>query len=161
MDIFDYIVLASAIANIFLGFLIFKRGNNKLIKSTYGFLSLNILFWAIAKVIYRNAPTVELTIIWDRILYIIPFFIVNTVLYFSYVFPEGKKPKNKFLIPIMVSTCIVMAIVTLFSDKIIANVLIRPGEEKYMVFGKLYFLYSIYLFGFFFWSWIISFKKIR
>ena len=161
MDIFDYIVLASAIANIFLGFLIFKKGNNQLIKTTYGFLSLNILFWAIAKVIYRNALTIELTIIWDRILYIIPFFIVNTVLYFSYVFPEGKKPKNKFLIPIMVSTCMIMTIITLFSDKIIANVLIRPGEEKFMVFGKLYFLYSIYLFGFFFWSWVISFKKIR
>ena len=161
MDFINIIILISAVVNLFLGIFIYYRGGNKLIKKSYGYLAFSLFLWAIAKVIYRAAPTVESSIFWDKILYVVPVYVVLSVLYFTFIFPEGNKPRNKHLIPVLSLAAFLMASLILFSDKIIQGVIFHAGDEKEMLYGSLYLFYSLYIFGFFVWSWFVMVAKIK
>lgn len=154
MDLKNTIILISAAINLFLGFFILLKGSKKIVNKLYSLIAFSVSLWGVGMVLYRASATIGESIVWCRILYLAPIFIVCSFLLFSYVFPEGRERIKK---SVMAATLIIgggISLLTIFTDKIVENIISVPNEEKIIIFGGLYILYSIFISGFFIWSYI-------
>jgi two-component system NtrC family sensor kinase len=158
MDLINFLILISAIINIFLGLFIYLKGKNKLINKVYSFLAYSVFQWCLGMLLYRLSNNIEYSIFWCKVLYTAPILIVGSFVFFSNIFPEGNIKKN--IISIITSLCSLMFLLTLFTDFIILNVEIIPNQEKKIIFGNLYLLYSIFISSFFLWGYYILIKKL-
>lgn len=154
MDLKNIIIIISAIINLFLGFFILQKGRNKIVNKLYALIAFSVCFWGLGMVLYRSSLTVNISILWCRILYLAPIFIVGSFLLFSYVFPEGKEKIKKSVIAVILAVGGAIFGLTIFTDKIIKSIIFVSGEEKIIVFGKLYILYSLFISIFFIWAYI-------
>jgi len=154
MDLKNIIIIVSAIINLFLGFFILQKGQNKIVNKLYALIAFSVCFWGLGMVLYRSSLTIDVSLLWCRILYLAPIFIVGSFLLFSYVFPEGKEKIKKSIIATVVIVGSAIFWLTIFTDKIIKSIIFASGEEKTIVFGQQYFLYSLFISVFFIWAYV-------
>ncbi len=159
MDLKNTIILISAAINLFLGFFIYLKGKRKLVNGIYSLIAFSVAYWALGMILYRAAATVEYSILWGQVLYTAPIFIVGSFLFFTYVFPEDKDNIKRWLKIIILVICGIVFYLTLFTNTIITNVNFNSGAEKTIIFGNLYFVYSLFISGFFIWGYINLLRK--
>jgi len=154
MDFKNIIILVSATINLFLGFFILLKGKEKIVNKLYSLIAFSVCAWGLGMVLYRASLTVNGSVFWCKVLYLAPILIVCSFLLFSYVFPEGKEKIKKSAIAVTVILGGGIFYLTALTNGIIKNIIFVPNEEKIIVFGSLYLLYSIFISGFFIWAYI-------
>lgn len=145
MDIINILLLIAAAVYIIAGIFLLINSRNKA-HMAYFFSILSLIGWTAAIIIYRAVPP-ETSLFWCRVLYIAATFTANPFLYFTYTFPRDRTSLLKTLL--MTVPPIVIATLVLVPNFIISSVTVVPGEEKYIVFGPFYFLYALYISGYF------------
>lgn len=159
MDLKNFLVLLAAIVNLFLGIFIYSKGRNRAIKKSFALITFGVFCWSLGIILYRVSPDVSSSIFWCKILYSSPPLIVASFIYFAYIFPFGKIKKSVYLLITLLTSFSI--ILTLFTDLIIKDVLFRPGQEKFVYFGIMYYYFYIaFILGIFLWGYIILLKKI-
>ncbi|RLC37965.1 hypothetical protein DRH27_03415 [Candidatus Falkowbacteria bacterium] len=159
MDLKNYIILISALINLFLGITVYLKGRDKTINKVYFVLAASVFYWGVSMVLYRAVATIEMSVLFCRILYTAPIFIVGSFLYFSYIFPSSIKQVKKVVTLIIIILSFLFFYLSLFTNSIVNDVILRIDKEKIINFGAAYFLYSIYISGFFVWGYVNLIKK--
>ncbi|HLD21310.1 MAG TPA: ATP-binding protein [Patescibacteria group bacterium] len=146
MYYFDYITIALifvALLNFLLGILLLFQLKKSSARA-YSVVIVGVLFWIVSMIIFRATPA-EISIYWCKILYVAATLTASTFLYFTYVFiKDWNYKKLIFFIPQFI-----LILFTLFSNTIIKNVIVVPGQEKIIVFGSGYVLYVLYITSYF------------
>ena len=158
MDWKTIILIITLVANFFLAFLSYFGSKNEKVNIIWSAAVSAVFFWVFAMIFYRNAGS-ENALVWCRVLYISATLIPILFLYFTFFYPEGKWLINKkvgFLITLPTFAIILLVILP---NIIIKDVMIKPGQEKEIIFGPYYFLYALYISGYFFWSILNLCKK--
>ncbi len=160
MDYQNLAVLMAGIASTFLALLIFFNGRKKAVNISYSIVILTVVTWAFSIVIYRLVGQAS-SLLWCKILYLSASLIPTSFLYFNFLFPTGKMSIG-WAKKILLSLPCVFIIVLIFSDGlVIKDVLVRPGQEKEIIWGSGYFIYIIFISSYFVWSLFILYKKYR
>jgi signal transduction histidine kinase len=136
------------VANLFLGFFVLSEGRGKLKNRFFGGIALSVSLWSAGMMLFRSASTVEDSIFWGKILYLAPIFIVISFLFFAYALVYKKKKKElseKIAGIAIIAFGLFISYITLFTDKIVSEVLLIPGEEKNIVFGSFYISYGLFI----------------
>ncbi|MDD5145179.1 MAG: histidine kinase N-terminal 7TM domain-containing protein, partial [Candidatus Pacebacteria bacterium] len=141
--------------NFFWGLIIFIQGRKKISSILFSIFTFSIVLWTFAMISYRASETDTLN--WCRFLYVAAILIPLAFLYFNYFFPEGKKRLSGRFYFALSLPAVVLIFLTIFSNYIIADAFRVPGEENRIVFGTLYFFYTLYISGYFGWSFFLLF----
>lgn len=158
----DYITVLLTIITIVnsgLGLLIlFGRGRTKQSK-IYSVITLTTLFWIFSIIFYRQSSP-EYILLWAKTLYISATLIASCFLFFTYLFPvKDEFPTYKSFL-IFFSNAILIALVA-YGDLIIVSAHVSSTGENTIQFGKLYFVYVIYILSFFNYSFYRLFTKYK
>jgi signal transduction histidine kinase len=148
MDFQNLLILVSVVVNLFLGFFVLSEGRGKLKNRFFGGIALSVSLWSAGMMLFRSASAVNDSIFWGKILYLAPIFIVVSFLFFSYAFVYKKKKKDfseKIASVIVITLGLLISYITLFTNKIVNDVLLIPGQEKNIIFGSFYFSYGIFI----------------
>ncbi|MFA6027963.1 MAG: ATP-binding protein [Patescibacteria group bacterium] len=146
MDAINIILVIVVCFNIFLAYLLLAR-SRKITNIAYFFVVIGVIFWVLSMILYRAATTVEASVFWCRVLYIAATFTASPFVYFTFIFPKGKRSFLRTLLIFIPQ--ILLIILIILPDYIIENVAFIPGEEKFIDFGSLYYLYALYISGYF------------
>ncbi|MBN1584818.1 GAF domain-containing protein [Candidatus Uhrbacteria bacterium] len=157
-DDINTILILVALFNLVLGILVIGGGIRKLANVIYGLNIFSAIGWIIAMVMYRAAPQ-ETALFWTVVLYIAPTFIASSFLIFSYVFPS--RSPGIFLRQSVTIILVNLAVVVLtaWPEMVIKQVNVRPGLEKEIIFGRLYWIYVIYTLAFFSYGFYRIYRK--
>ena len=157
LDKINIALIITGLLNLYLGIIIYTKSNKK-INKIYAWDVFAIVSWTIAMILFRSSAQ-ESALFWCIILYIAPTFIASTFLYFTYLFPTQieKNIKKKKLIIFTIN--IILVILIAIPGLIIKGVNIRSGQEKEIIFGFLYFIYFLYIAGYFTYGFIRLYKK--
>jgi signal transduction histidine kinase len=136
--IFIYLSLAA---------LIYFRGKDRKVSYSYITVISAVIFWTLGMILYRSASA-ENSLFLCRILYVFATFTASSFFIFSFIFPRGKLPSWWNIIIATLSNLFIIALV-LLPNVIIKYVNIRIGQEKEIIWGPWYFIYVIYIAGFF------------
>ena len=160
MDVKNTILIIAFLVNLFLGFLLFIWGRKKKASIAYGFTVWAVALWTISMIFYRLAGA-ESNIFLCKILYISALIIPYAFLYFSFLFPFDKFTISKLQRNLIAIPFILMIFLVAYQDLIIKNVVAHSGQEKKIIFGHFYFLYFLYISGYFTWPLWNLFSKYR
>lgn len=141
MDI-KILILLTCLTHFYLGFLVFKRGWRK--KANLGFCMfvLSLALWSLAFYFYEH-PFFLSSLIWIKTIYLIVFFMIFSLVYFSYYFPV-KSIKSPFLPLALYSILAIPQIwILLFTDLWIENV-VHKSWGVATILGPAYILPSIF-----------------
>lgn len=146
MDTINIILVIVVSFNIFLAYLLLSR-SKRIANISYFLVVIGVIFWTLSMILYRAANTVETSVLWCRVLYIAATFTASPFVYFTYIFPKGKRSLLRTLLILTPQAILIVLII--LPTPIIENVVFVPGEEKFINFGSLYYLYAIYISGYF------------
>ncbi|MDD2731870.1 MAG: histidine kinase N-terminal 7TM domain-containing protein, partial [Candidatus Pacebacteria bacterium] len=137
------------------------RGINRKIANFFIFNVVTVFLWIVAMFFYRFSQENETILILCRFLYVTAILIPITLLYFSYFFPKGIRAHSWFKIFSISLPALFLLYLTLFTSTIINDAYKINGEEHFIVWGQLYFLYVLYIPLYFLWSFGILIKRYR
>jgi len=153
-------LLITFLANVFMGLLIYSRGKKNPNNISYALVVLLVVLWTASMFFYREAG--EGTVLaWGRVLYACATFVSSLFLLFTYIFPKGDLKLRKLQVFLLFLPNIFLALLIIFTDFIIKEVIVIPGEENLIIFGKGYFLYIAYILSYFFLGFLNLFQSYR
>ena len=153
-------LLLTLLVNSAMGFLIYWRGRKNLNNISFGLFVLAIVLWIFGMIVYRIAPTAS-SVFWCKVLYINATFTSSFFLLFTYIFPFSKLKLKKWQVFLIFIPNVFLILAIILPDLIIKQVIIRPGQEKLIIFGFWYFLYTLYILVYFFVGFWNLFKAYR
>ncbi|MBU1119388.1 hypothetical protein KKH43_05905 [Patescibacteria group bacterium] len=157
MDTINVLLGILVLLNSLLGVILLSRPR-KLSAISYFLFVCGVILWTGAMILFRASSQQE-AVVFCRVLYVAATFTVSPFLYFTFIFLNSKRSAVRtfsILIP-----QIVIIILTFFTPYIIKDVFVIPGAENFIFFGQLYFLYVIYISGYFIYGFINLFKKYK
>ena len=159
MDIINILIIIVSLLNLLLGLFVFFRNPKSLINRSFLFIIISILLWSFGMIMYRFSDF-ESVVFWCKILYLNATFTASTFLLFCSLYPENKINYKKIYLFYGLLINLFIIYLTFFTNKIILGVDYRIGNENVIIWGKLYFIYIIYILFFFFFGYLLLFKKI-
>lgn len=163
MDIlFDKINIALIVVgafNLILGAIIFINGKRKRSNVIYSAICVALIGWISAMVLYRSSPQ-ETALFYCTLLYIFPTLIPSIFLYFTYIFPFSKD-RNIWKTLLIFGVNLAVILMVVWPGLIIKEANVRPGLEKEIIFSSYYWIYFLYISGFFSYAFTRLFKRYR
>lgn len=144
----NVLLIFTAIFNLILGAVIYFYGKNKKNNIIYSLNIIGITTWVLAMIIFRS-PHPEMDMFWCKVLYITPTYIASSFLYFTYIFPTQQKDYSEQKTLLIFLTNIFVVLLVAIPGLMIADVNVRPGLEKEVIFTSMYWFYFLYTAGFF------------
>jgi len=160
MDLKNIFILISAGLNLFLGFLVYTKGKDKITNKVYSLVALSVFYWSIGMILYRLASNVSDSVFWCRVLYTAPILIVCSLLYFVYVLPKKENNFNKWAVVLVIISSFILEYLTFFTDSIIKNVILNKPEKE-IIFGINYLFYFAFITGFFIWIYSVLYIRLK
>jgi signal transduction histidine kinase len=153
------LTIASTVAATF-GIVLLYHGRKGEISFVYSINMLAILLWMWSIFFYREA-SVENVLFWTKLLYISASLIPSTFLYFIYFFPKREHGSmwSRFF-GIFTTNALIILLISSTSNIVIKTTIPIVGENI-IKFGNLYFLYVLYILGFFLYGFLKLFLKYR
>ncbi len=148
IDFKKNILIAALLANLALIFISYFKSKKTKANKAWVVVIGTVILWIISMIIYRGVGP-ENSLFWSRLLYISASLIPLFFLHFCFLYPEDKRPiawKVKWL---MVLPTFLIISGVIFPEAIIKEIVIKPLQEKTIIFGPLYFLYVLYISGYF------------
>jgi signal transduction histidine kinase len=160
MDLINILIIIVTLANLFLGIVVFLKNRRNLIDKAFILIIISVFLWAVGMILYRSSEQ-ELVVYWCRILYVNATFTASTFLFFSSIFPENKIKYNKSFLVVGVLINFLIVYFTGFTSYIINDIKYISSGENIIIFGKLYFVYVLYILSYFSIGFSLLFKKIN
>lgn len=160
MDLITLLLIIVSSINVILGLLVILSAPRSQINRIYLINVITIIFWAICIIFYRLADGSQIVVL-TKTLYVSATLIASSFLYFTYLFPKDENllsfsKKAAIIIPNIIIICL-----TVFGNTIIDSAEVRVGSENIIIFGKLYFLYAIFILFYFNVAFYRLFKKFK
>ena len=123
----------------------------------YAVAILAIMVWIFPMVLYRSDFMGEM-LLWVRILYAMATFTSTTFFIFTVVFPDNKKMSWRLQIFLLLEN-VAIIFLCFHPTFIIQGVEVVLSQEPIILWGPLYFLFSLHISGWFLAGFVILFKK--
>lgn len=156
-DLINILLTITVSVYLLFAFFLIKKSRDRYISNSYLIEIFAIIFWTMAMIFYRSSSSAD-ALFWCRMLYVFATFTASGFLFFSIIFPYKEKLKLSMLLLIILTNAAVIYLV-MYPDLIIKNVLLPPGKEKIIIWGRYYFIYFLYISGFALTASYILFKK--
>ena len=160
LDSKNIILLLTLFANLALGSLIYWRGRKNLNNISYSLVILAVILWTLGIILYRVVPE-GASVFWCKVLYVNATLTSSFFLLFTFIFPSGKLRLKKWQRFLIFAPNILIIAAVLLPNLMIKDVIVRPGQEKLIIFGFWYFLYALYILIYFFAGFWNLFKAYR
>ncbi|MBI3595461.1 MAG: hypothetical protein HY200_10940 [Nitrospirae bacterium] len=155
MDFKNILNILVALFNLIFGVIIFIRAQKRAAHHYFSFISFGIAAWAICMALFRWTAVIDSSLIWARLLYVPPVFIVTNFLLFTYVFPNKPFRFDFRTHGIIALTGAGMIFLVLFPGGVIKSVILPVhAEEVKIVFGPAYSLYFLMVLSYFSWGFV-------
>ncbi len=145
LDGINIILLVTAILNTALAAIIYFSSGKKEYAKIYSTHILAIISWILIMVLYRSSTTQAVAMSFTMALYIAPTFIASIFFLFTCIFPYRDKANLKTQLAIVFIWNAVIVAITAVPGLVIKNLVVIPGGEKAILFGKGYVLYFAYI----------------
>jgi signal transduction histidine kinase len=152
MDLINFAAITLALVNLGLGVFVYARSFRRRINIFYSLVAASVSLWCFAVVVYRMTPDLATALLWCRILYLAPVFIVTSFLFFTLVFPSGSFSLNHFQKTLVLLPAALVSVLVMLPGVTIKHIFIPVDEEKVIVFGPGYALYFFFIITYFGWS---------
>ena len=119
-----------------------------------------VIIWVMAMIFYRSA-TPATSLLGAKVLHISAAIIPLAFLYFTFIYPENEWPIPRWQRFLAAVPTLLMIVLIVSPNILIREVIAKPGREKETVWGPYYFLYVLYILGYFSWPLVNLFKKYR
>jgi signal transduction histidine kinase len=144
-----------ALFNLTFGIIILIRAQKRAAHHYFSYISFGIAAWAICMVLFRWTSLHDSSLIWARLLYVPPVFIVTNFLLFTYVFPNRPFRFSLGTHGAIALTGGAMIFLVLYPGGVIKDVILPfSSEEVKIIFGPAYPLYFLMVLSFFSWGFI-------
>ncbi len=144
-DLINILISITIFINAILAVFIYLKGGHTKGSKAYLFVIFSILLWCITMIGYRSSSSIDLSIIWAKILYASATLTAAGFLYFSFVFPNNKLSFQTWKKVALLVFNLFLIIISLYENKIIKQVIFsKEGAEKLIIFGDLYYIYFLY-----------------
>lgn len=160
LDIINVLVVIVGLVDIFLGLLVYSHNPKNWVNRSFLIYTIAILLWEVTMLLYRGFVGHDLVLIASRLLYLGAATIPPTFIYFCKTFPSGVadfKVHERFALffpPLFIF------FISLAPNFLIQDVRIIPNAEDFIVFNRFWHaVYGLYISGYFFWSYVILFRK--
>jgi len=148
MDFILIILLTTVIANLVLGWAMFRNQKHSLSNKLFLLITISIVFWATAKILFYFSPESIVNLIAIPLLYVSGISIATSFLIFSYAFPKESIRFSKRFYITTLAPVLFLIFLTVFTDKVLGN-LTNVGNIRGIAFGNLYFLYVLFIVTYF------------
>ena len=159
-DLINTSVLIIFTLNLFLGIFIFvTKKENKINQSFFMFL-IAAMFWGLSMFLYRGLESLDLSVLFSRILYVSAALIPFAFLFFIRVFPQEKYNLPRKYYFFLFVPFLLIILISIIPDKLIYGVTIPDQGEKIINFNILYHTaYALYIMSYFSISYVLLFIK--
>jgi len=147
MDLKTIILILTVSANFFLVYLSYFKSKKTKVNLAWIIVVLVAICWVVSMIFYRLAGP-ENSVFWCKILYIVASLIPLALLYFIFLYPEGKWTISR-ISRILIALLTIFIILLILANKILKDVIIRPGQEKEIIWGGGYIFYALYFSSYF------------
>lgn len=159
LDFRNIIVLVSLMIHASLLWVLYRYGRKTPSGRAYSIAILAIVGWIFPMALYRSHLFGE-TLLWARMLYIMSSFTSTSFLYFTFVFPDNKKPPIWLQIFLFVEN-ILIVLLCLHPSLMIKGIEFSTIGEDKILWGPLYFVFANHISLLFLAGFIILFLKWR
>jgi len=119
-----------------------------------------VIIWVVAMIFYRSA-TPATSLLGAKVLHLSAAVIPLAFLYFTFIYPENEWPIPRWQQFLAAIPTLFIIVLIISPNILIREVITRPGQEKETIWGPYYFLYVLYVLGYFGWPLANLFKKYR
>jgi len=160
MDIQNISLVIVSLINLFWGLVILSQRPAQKPNIVFSVVVFSVVAWAFIIVVYRNVTQDEQALFFSRLLYVSAIFIPLFFLFFTFLFPHEKRFWNKLSIFFICLPAIIVFFLTLFTDLILVDVKVIVDGENIIIFGRWFFIYALYISGYFGWTLLNLFLGI-
>lgn len=157
LDFRNIIVLISLAIHASLLWVLYRYARKTHSGRAYSVAILAIVGWIFPMFLFRMHLFGE-TLLWARMLYIMASLTSTTFLFFTFIFPDNKRPAQWIQILLLLENLFIVFI-CLHPTWMIRGIKFVQGKEDIILWGPLYFVYSSHISLFFLAGFIILFKK--
>ncbi len=159
LDFINIIVAVSLVIHAVLLWLLYRYGRTTPGGKAYSVAILAIAGWILPMVFYRSHIFGEV-ILWARMLYIMASFTSTSFFLFTFVFPDNKKPPLWVELGLLIENILII-LLCLHPTLMIRGVSFVDKGEDIILWGPLYFVYSLHISTFFILGFVNLFIKMR
>jgi signal transduction histidine kinase len=163
-DVINILLITIGVTNLALGLLLFFSSNEKQDKSgkLFSLVALAVVGWIVMMIIYRSINNVDALLGITKLLYISALLIPMVFLLFvnRFIYVKINKTLEKALLIFLTF----LLILTWTTPYIISSVVLQDGMEHKIIFGKLFWIYVIFLIATFnlaFYELILKYKEFK
>ncbi|MDQ5938344.1 MAG: Histidine kinase protein [Patescibacteria group bacterium] len=164
LDYQNYIILFSAVVNLFFAGFIYLKGKRNLVNISYSIFTIGVVFWSLGMFMYRGTPDYGQVIFWSKFLYFASGSIPLSLLFFSLIFPDSKIKLNFLKIIFLFIIPAFFLIGSFIPGFIVKDIVIHRTSENEMFFGSGYNFWSFYLlfyFGASFYNLVRTYRRSK
>lgn len=160
MNFIFLILFITILANLVLGWVVFRNQKHSLSNKLLVLITLSLASWAASKILFLFSPPLIANAVAIPLLYISGISIVTVFLLFAHIFPKDKISfHKKFYIPAL-TISLLLSVGVIFSDTIVGE-LVEVGGIRGIVFGDLYPVYTLFIFTYFGIGHLLLWQKLK
>lgn len=159
MDVQSLVLIAALFANLLLLALLFEQAKKNFSIAVFAVSVGTVAAWTFSMFLYRTVAA-DTALFWGEMLYFTATLIPLTFLYFALSFPSATRVPWQNWILLGVPP-LALAFLAFFTDFLIKDITVPASQEKQVVFGPLYSLYTLYISLYFVWALVVLLKKYR
>ncbi|MBD3208549.1 MAG: hypothetical protein GF370_03795, partial [Candidatus Nealsonbacteria bacterium] len=151
----EFLIIIPSLLNLFLGFAVFRRGENKSLNKIFLLFSLSVFAWSVALFFYSN-PIILNALIWIKLTYVLSICVLATGFYFVSLFSGVKKEITSKLLKFFLALITPLVFILFCTDWWVKEVILTPRGYHtitgpvYAFFGLVVGVYSFLTFYFLF-----------
>ncbi len=162
IDIINILILAVMLVNSIYGLFIYSRNRKDKINLSFFILTITISMWGFTMFGYRGFLANGQVLLMARLLYFAAIGIPTAFIYFCLIFPDPNTKLSIYTKYLTMIPLLVLCTMALVPNWFIADVIIYPNKETFIVFNQLsHILFGIYVVCYFSWAYTIIFKKYK
>lgn len=137
-------LIAGSIGCILLAILVILHNSTKLVNLLSAGIDLCLATWLLSILYFMQTDSMQTAFFSAKVYYVIAAIFVVLLTLFAFVFPKDDLPPKRIITLSIVSCSLIVALLLVFPNFIIDEIIISPGNN-YIIVNKLsYIIYSLY-----------------
>lgn len=157
MDVQNILIAITTTINAIFGAVVYFRKRTGT-ETAYGLLTTSVILWSFAMFFFRTTDGIT-ALFWVKLLYASAVFIAVFFLYFSVIFLNNHQPLSRWLKSIIITTTVFILILIFLPETVVRSVNVSVGSEPVIIWGSLYPFYTVFISGYFLYTFFLLFKK--
>src|SRR3972149_6562646 len=159
MRVIEIYLLATAVINLLLAFLVFARNPKGLVNISFSAFLLNATLWPIFLFLFKTQPHVSEVYVWSKFIYLPGILVPPTFLFFSYCLINKRSPSwirvTFYVLPVLFFSSL------LFSTRLFVHGVDISSPVRSIGLGPLYLVWLLYYCLYLTWAAIEMFRGLK